>query len=50
MAVVTASSPARSSRIPARTYSVSAEMRRPWAMRPKISALGLRNPRSTWLR
>ncbi len=50
MAVVTASSPSRWSRIPAWTYRVSAEIRSPWAIRLRISALGLRSPRSTWLR
>ena len=40
----------RGSRIPARTYSASAEIRRPVAIWARISADGLRSPRSIWLR
>src|SRR5215472_6339127 len=36
--------------MPACTYSASAEIRRPLAICCKISALGLRRPRSIWLR
>src|SRR5580698_10696817 len=39
-----------SSRMPACTYSASAEMRRPLAICARMSALGLRRPRSIWLR
>src|SRR4051812_9115679 len=43
-------SPSRSSRMPARTYRVSAEMRSALAICWRISADGLRSPRSIWLR
>ena len=46
----TTSLESRSSRIPACTYSVSAEMRRPLAIWDRISALGFFTPRSIWLR
>src|SRR5580693_3820981 len=39
-----------SSRMPACTYSASAEMRSPLAICCRMSALGLRSPRSIWLR
>src|SRR5262249_38441592 len=48
---VSTSSRSRSaSRMPARTYSVSAEMRSALATCWSTSALGLRSPRSIWLR